>query len=113
MWKFIYVTIYVGSIFFQPRDLLRLATEVIMRLDSHIVQIDAHYDHILVSTMTRTYIGNTLKWVGPPKNPACVGSMLGQRRRRWIDIKPTLAQCLCFRGYCPDMISDIIMLEAI
>ena len=29
---------------------------------------------------------------------AIVGSMLGQRRRRWTNIEPALGQCLVFAG---------------
>ena len=33
--------------------------------------------------------------------PANVGTMLGQRRRRWVSIAPTLAERLVFPGTCP------------
>ena len=33
------------------------------------------------------------------RHRAIVGSMLGQRRRRWANIDPTMALCLMFAGY--------------
>ena len=43
------------------------------------------------------------KFIAPvgPENTrhwAIVGSMLGQRRRRWTNIEPTMAECLVFAG---------------
>ena len=32
--------------------------------------------------------------------------MLGQRRRRWRNIEPTMAQCLVFAGYIADSLGD-------
>ena len=34
----------------------------------------------------------------PTKQETNVGLMLGQRRRRWVNINPTLVQCLMFAG---------------
>ena len=38
-----------------------------------------------------------------------VGLMLGQRCRRWANVKPTLFQCVLFAGYLPDSISCFLV----
>ena len=47
-----------------------------------------HYDNIVLTG----YPANTRHWDS-------VGLLLGQRRRRWTNIKPTLAQCIVLAGY--------------
>ena len=53
-------------------------------------------------------IENTLcldRYIGVPANTIhcpIVGSMLGQRRRRWTNIDPALGQCLVFAGVATD-----------
>ena len=48
---------------FQARDLLRMSSEIIMKLYSTVIQIDAFDDLLVVSTLTKTFLGNTSKWV--------------------------------------------------
>ncbi len=46
---------------FQKSDIFKFPSEVIMRLESKIVQIDCNADQVLVSTLTKTYLCFTSK----------------------------------------------------
>ena len=51
--------------------------------------------HIWLRRLQRT-IADRKKTGAPPVNTGhcpCVGSMLGQRRRRWVNVEPTHGQC--------------------
>ena len=62
--------------------------------------------HVVMVMMARgdksvTWMGNIRYIPGNTRHWTNVGLMLGQRRRRWANIKLTLVQCLALMGYRP------------
>ena len=71
----------------------RLSFDCFHTSREHFDQIRTTYiwDGWLAPAESNSIPANTRRWVD-------VGTMLGQRHRRWTNIEPTLAQCLVFLG---------------
>ncbi|CAH1786728.1 unnamed protein product [Owenia fusiformis] len=70
---------YISS---KAKDLFKHPTEVIMKLDSKVVQLDCCENKVLVSTLTRSYLCNTAKekytHIGTKPRDGCYGNCFFQ-----------------------------------